>query len=188
MLPDYVAEHRSNLLWLDLEMTGLDPGQDQIIEVAMVATDQKLEILAESPTWVLSCPAVTLAAMDDWNKRTHGRSGLLDEVRKSTLGQAQVEQEALAFAKQWARPHKSPMCGSTIYQDRRFLAQYMPTLEHFFHYRNFDVTSFKLAAVFLKPALIRELPAGSGIHRASSDVIDSIMEMRYYQKRLLNVA
>lgn len=172
------------MLWLDLEMTGLDPDQDRILELAMVATDRNLRIVAESPVWTLSCPEEVLDEMDDWNTRTHGRSGLLDDVRSSELGVDEAERQALSFSAKWAKPRKSPMCGSSICQDRRFLFRHMPELNAFFHYRNFDVTSFKLAAVFFNPAAVGGVDK-TGTHRAYDDVRDSIEEMRLYRSNLL---
>ncbi len=184
MTKNYGTEHEGNLLWIDLEMTGLDPSSDLILEMALAATSKELNILAESPTWVLSCPEAALQGMDEWNSRTHARSGLLDDVRSSRMSVEQVQDEALAFARAWATPRHSPMCGNTICQDRRFLAKWMPELEAFFHYRNFDVTSFKLAAVFYRPELVAHENKSSN-HRAASDIRDSIDEMRLYRSKLL---
>ena len=182
---NYAAEHDSNMLWIDLEMTGLDPVKDRILEVAMIATDKDLEIIARSPTWVLSCPAEVLNGMDNWNRKTHGKSGLLAEVRASRLTLEQAQKEAMIFAGKWAVRGRSPMCGSTICQDRRFLSQWMPELESYFHYRNFDVSAFKLAAVFFKPELVIFEDRNSD-HRAASDIEDSIVEMRHYRKTMLS--
>lgn len=184
MEKNYLAEHNSNLLWIDMEMTGLDSDKDRILELALIVTDKQLTILAESPSWVLACPENVLSNLDSWNTKTHGKSGLLDEVRKSRLNEHQVESEALKFAKQWIELGKSPMCGSTICQDRRFLSKWMPQLEELFHYRNFDVTSFKLAAIYFHPHLVANQKKSSR-HRAIDDTRDSIEEMKQYKQTLL---
>ena len=182
---NYAAEHDSNMLWIDLEMTGLDPDKDRIIEMALIATDKELKILAHSPSWVISCPGKILDEMDNWNRKTHGKSGLLAEVRESRLTAGQAQQHALTFARKWAIKGRSPMCGSTICQDRRFLSKWMPDLENYFHYRNFDVSAFKLGAVFFKPELVIYEDRDSD-HRAVSDIEDSIAEMRHYRKAMLS--
>lgn len=182
---NYAAEHDSNMLWVDLEMTGLDPVNDRILEIAMIATDKNLEIIARSPSWVISCSPEILNSMDDWNTKMHGKSGLLEEVRESQLTVEQAQKHALTFAKKWAIKGRSPMCGNTICQDRRFLSQWMPRLEAYFHYRNFDVSAFKLAAVFFKPELVIFEDKNSD-HRAAADIEDSIVEMRHYRKTMLS--
>ena len=131
------------LVWLDMEMTGLNPLSDRIIELAIVITDKNLNTIAEAPVWVVHQSDEVLNGMDAWNQKTHGNSGLIDKVRASTLTEAQVEQAALDFLKRYIGPSKSPMCGNSIGQDRRFMANYMPTLEKYFHYRNLDVSTLK---------------------------------------------
>lgn len=140
------AKSDNNLVWLDMEMTGLSPENDRIIEVAMVVTDSELNVLAEGPVLVIHQPDEILDGMDAWNKGTHGRSGLIDKVKASTTTEAQAEADLLDFLKKWVPKSKSPMCGNSICQDRRFMARYMPKLEAYFHYRNLDVSTLKEAA------------------------------------------
>ena len=149
-----MAQDATHLIWLDMEMTGLDPERERIIELAMIVTDNDLVTVAESPVWVVHQSAAQLEAMDDWNKATHGRSGLLDRVKSSTLDEAMVEAQALAFMQDYVPKAASPMCGNSIGQDRRFMVRYMPQLEAWFHYRNLDVSTLKelcRAAYFLSP-------------------------------------
>lgn len=176
-------QHTGNLAWVDLEMTGLDPDNDHIIEMAIVVTNKSLEVVAESKEWVLACEERVLAGMDKWNTSTHTETGLLDDVRKSTLDYATAEGEALEFMRAWVEEGNSPMCGNTICQDRRFLHRCMPKLHGYFHYRNLDVTSFKLASMFW----LAQLPAMSkkdNLHRALSDIKESIIEMQAYREML----
>ena len=133
-----LARHEQNLIWIDLEMTGLFPDKDRIIEIAVVVTDPTLTVRVEGPVFAIHQTDAVLDGMDNWNKGTHGRSGLIDKVKASTLTEAQAEAELLAFLKRWVPASKSPMCGNSICQDRRFMARYMPKLEAFFHYRNLD--------------------------------------------------
>ena len=141
--PAETARDDDRLVWLDMEMTGLNPLSDRIIELAIVITDKNLNTIAEAPVWVIHQADEVLNGMDAWNQKTHGNSGLIDKVRASTLTEAQVEQAALDFIKRYIGPSKSPMCGNSIGQDRRFMANYMPTLEKYFHYRNLDVSTLK---------------------------------------------
>jgi oligoribonuclease len=175
-----------NLVWLDMEMTGLDPDNDRIIEVAVVVTDAELNILAEGPVFAIHQSDATLDKMDNWNKGTHGRSGLIDRVKASTVDEAQAEEALIAFLKQWVPAGKSPMCGNSICQDRRFMARGMPKLEAFFHYRNLDVSTLKELCRRWKP----ELASGFKKHQkhtALADIVESIEELRYYREHFIKV-
>jgi len=174
----------SNLIWIDLEMTGLDPQQDEIIEIATVVTDAKLEVLAQGPVIAIHQPQAVLDAMDEWNTSHHGSSGLTERVRQSQSSTADAERETLVFLRQFVPPGKSPMCGNSICQDRRFMARLMPELEAFFHYRNLDVSTLKELARLWKP----ELMAGfvkKGVHLALDDILESIDELRYYRENFI---
>ena len=180
---DSRSSRSGNLAWLDLEMTGLDTNADEIIEMAILVTDSRLETVAESKTWVFSCDERTLEGMDSWNKSTHGSSGLIDLVRGSSLTYDEGEREGLEFMREHVNERESPMCGNTICQDRRFLAKHMPRLEAYFHYRNLDVSSFKIACSMW----LRDMPAmlGKGnAHRAMDDIRESIQELRVYKEFL----
>jgi len=169
-----------NLVWVDMEMTGLDPDTDRIIEVAVVVTDSQLNVLAEGPVFAIHQPDEVLDGMDAWNKGTHGRSGLIDRVKASTVTEADAEAALIDFLKHFVPKGKSPMCGNTICQDRRFMARGMPKLEAFFHYRNLDVSTLKELCRRWKP----ELAAGFKKHQkhtALADIIESIEELRYYR-------
>jgi oligoribonuclease len=175
-----------NLVWLDMEMTGLDPDNDRIIEVAVIVTDPDLNVLAEGPVFAIHQSDATLDKMDNWNKGTHGKSGLIDRVKASTVTEAQAEQELIAFLKQWVPAGKSPMCGNSICQDRRFMARGMPKLEEFFHYRNLDVSTLKELCKRWKP----ELASGFKKHQkhtALADIIESVEELRYYREHFIKV-
>ncbi len=170
-----------NLIWIDLEMTGLDPTNDVIIEIATVVTDKDLNLLAEGPVLAIHQTDARLAAMDDWNTRQHGQSGLTDRVRNSQMTAAMAEEQTLAFLSQWLEPGASPMCGNSICQDRRFLVRYMPALERFFHYRNLDVSSVKEIARRWRPELLGGFRK-KGSHLAMDDIRDSIAELVYYRQ------
>jgi oligoribonuclease len=172
------------LVWIDLEMTGLSPETDRILEVAIVVTDAALAPIAVAPVWVLHQDDSTLAAMDSWNQGTHGRSGLIDKVRASTHDEVEVEAAALAFLREHVPPRISPMCGNSICQDRRFLAKWMPALEHHFHYRNLDVSTLKELCRRWRPELMKGVPK-EGKHEALADVYESIEELRYYREHFL---
>ena len=176
----------THLIWLDLEMTGLDPDKDRIIEIATLVTDTHLEPLAEGPVIAVYQPEEVLAGMDDWNQRHHGASGLLDRVRASTWDEAGAEHETLTFLSAWVGPGKSPLCGNSICQDRRFLARGMPRLEAFFHYRNLDVSTVKILAQRWAPG-VAEAFKKDGKHQAMEDIKESIAELRHYRDRLLRV-
>ncbi|GAB3323956.1 oligoribonuclease [Haliea atlantica] len=174
----------SHLIWIDLEMTGLDPDRDRIIEIATIVTDSQLNTLAEGPVLAVHQSDAVLGAMDDWNTRQHGGSGLVDRVRASQHDEAAAEQETLDFLAHWVPAGASPMCGNTICQDRRFLARYMPRLEAWFHYRNLDVSTLKILANRWRPELAAGLQKG-GTHLALDDIRDSINELRYYREHFL---
>ncbi len=172
------------LIWIDMEMTGLKPDTDRIIEVALVVTDGDLNTVAEAPVWVVHQTDAALDAMDAWNQGTHGRSGLIDKVKASTADEAAVEGEALAFLREYVPAKASPMCGNSICQDRRFLARWMPALEDWFHYRNLDVSTLKELCRRWKPELMKGIPK-EGKHEALADVYESIAELRYYREQFI---
>jgi oligoribonuclease len=172
------------LIWIDLEMTGLKPDADRIIEMALVVTDAALAPVAVAPVWVVRQDAATLAAMDAWNQSTHARSGLIDKVKASTSGEQAVEAAALAFLQEHVPAKASPMCGNSICQDRRFLARWMPALEDYFHYRNLDVSTLKELCRRWRPELMKGVPK-EGKHEALADVYESIEELRYYREHFL---
>ena len=176
----------NRLIWIDLEMTGLRPDADRILEVALVVTDHALEIVAQAPVYVVHQDDAALDGMDSWNKSTHGRSGLIDKVRQATATEAEVEAAALAFLREHVPAKVSPMCGNTICQDRRFLARFMPALEDWFHYRNLDVSTLKELARRWKPELIKGIPK-EGKHEALADILESIDELRYYRANFLRL-
>ena len=179
-----MPQDADRLIWIDLEMTGLRPETDRIIEVALVVTDSNLDTVAEAPVWAVRQSDEALDAMDAWNKGTHGRSGLIDRVRASALADAEVEAQALAFLQQHVPAKASPMCGNSICQDRRFLARWMPRLEDWFHYRNLDVSTLKELCRRWKPELMKGIPK-EGKHEALADVYESIAELRYYREHFL---
>lgn len=181
-----MAQDKNALVWLDMEMTGLDPDKDRIIELAMVVTNSNLDVIAEAPTWVVHQSEETLAGMDEWNRSTHSRSGLIDRVKTSVLGDADVEAQALEFLKRHVPARTSPMCGNSICQDRRFMARYMPKLEDWFHYRNLDVSTLKELCKRWKPELAKGLKK-HGRHEALADILESIEELRYYREHFLRI-
>jgi len=176
----------ANLIWIDLEMTGLDPGRDRILEVATIVTDNALEVLAEGPTLVLHQRDDVLRAMDEWNTEHHSRSGLVDRVRASRLDEAAAEAATLAFLRAHVPDGASPMCGNSICQDRRFLARWMPRLEAYFHYRNLDVSTLKELCRRWSP-LVAEGVSKSAAHRALDDIRESIDELAYYRDHFLRL-
>jgi len=181
-----MALNENHLVWLDMEMTGLDPERERIIEVAVVVTDAHLEIIAEGPVLVVHQPDCLLDAMDNWNRSTHGKSGLIDKVKASTLTDDEAEQQLLTFLRQYVPPGKSPLCGNTIGQDRRFMVRYMPELEAFFHYRNLDVSTLKELARRWKPEVYRGFIKHSR-HEALADIHESIEEMKYYREHFIKL-
>ena len=176
----------NNLIWIDMEMTGLTPDSDRIIEVAMVITDPQLEVLAESPVWAVHQPDEVLDGMDAWNKSTHGKSGLIERVRASRLAEAEVEKMALEFLLKHVPAGASPMCGNSICQDRRFLARWMPALEAHFHYRNLDVSTLKELVRRWKPEVSKGFTK-EGKHQALADIYGSLEELKYYRKTVFNI-
>jgi oligoribonuclease len=181
-----LAVHEQNLIWVDLEMTGLYPDRDRIIEVAVVVTDAQLNTRVEGPVFAIHQSDATLDAMDAWNKSTHGKSGLVDRVKASTVDEAAAETALIEWLRRLVPAGKSPMCGNTICQDRRFLANYMPKLEAFFHYRNLDVSTLKELARRWKPGLLDGVKKAQA-HTALADVHESIDELVYYRTHFLNV-
>lgn len=181
-----MAQNQNHLIWLDMEMTGLLPDSDRIIEIAMVITDSNLETIAEAPVLVVHQSASVMDGMDAWNQSTHGKSGLIDKVKASTLNEAMVEEQMLEFLKEYVPIRTSPMCGNSICQDRRFMARYMPQLEDYFHYRNLDVSTLKELAKRWNPAVAQGLKK-HGKHEALADIYESIAEMRHYRDNFLKL-
>jgi oligoribonuclease len=176
-----------NLIWIDLEMTGLDTQSDHIIEIATIVTDAALNVLAEGPVLAIHQPDAVLETMDDWNRRTHGASGLLQRVRESTLSAAAAEGQTLQFLAEYVDAGMSPMCGNSICQDRRFLAREMPSLEKFFHYRNLDVSTVKELARRWAPSVLEGVNKAS-THLALDDIRESIRELEHYRRHFLRPA
>lgn len=172
--------NENNLIWIDLEMTGLDPDTDVIIEIATLVTDADLNLLAEGPVYAIHQSDEILAGMDEWNTNQHGKSGLTQRVRDSNISLAQAEAETIAFLEQWVPKGKSPICGNSICQDRRFLVRGMPKLEAYFHYRNLDVSTVKELARRWRPEVLAGVKK-SGAHLAMDDIKDSIAELQHYR-------
>lgn len=173
-----------NLVWVDMEMTGLDPDTDRIIEVAVVVTDMQLNILAEGPVFAIHQSDETMGKMDAWNKGTHGRSGLIERVKASNVTEADAEKALVDFLKNFVPAGKSPMCGNTICQDRRFMARGMPKLEAFFHYRNLDVSTLKELCRRWRPELLAGFKKHQK-HTALADIIESVEELKYYREHFI---
>ncbi|MDR2259705.1 MAG: oligoribonuclease [Azoarcus sp.] len=181
-----MAQDANHLIWIDLEMTGLDPGRDRIIEIGLVITNNALDIVAEAPVIAVHQADAVLDAMDEWNKNTHGRSGLIERVRASTISEAGAEAAMLAFLGQWVPKGISPMCGNTVCQDRRFLARHMPAFEAWFHYRNLDVSTLKELAKRWNPEVYKGVKK-AGAHTALADIIESVVELRHYRDTFLRL-
>jgi oligoribonuclease len=181
---NYMARDATNLIWLDMEMTGLNPDSDRIIELAIVVTDSNLEVLAESPVWAIHQPEAILKGMDEWNQKIHARSGLIERVRASSCDETRAEAEACAFVQSFAPAATSPMCGNSICQDRRFMARYMPRLEKWFHYRNLDVSTLKELCKRWTPTLLKGFQK-RGAHEALADIYESIDELKYYREHFI---
>ena len=177
---------RDNLIWIDLEMTGLNPDTDRIIEIATIVTDAQLNILAEGPVLAVHQSDEVLSQMDEWNTTQHGGSGLVDRVRQSEYDERRAEAETIDFLQQWVERGMSPMCGNSICQDRRFLWRGMPQLEAYFHYRNLDVSTIKELARRWKPEVLNGVKK-SGAHLALDDIRDSIEEMKYYRGQVFSI-
>ncbi len=175
-----MAQDANHLVWLDMEMTGLDPERERIIELAMIVTDSNLNTVAESPVWVVHQSEAQLDAMDEWNKTTHGRSGLIERVKASRLDERAVEVAALAFVQEYVAKEVSPMCGNSIGQDRRFMVRYMPELEAWFHYRNLDVSTVKELCKRWQPEVAKGFEKKAD-HTALADIRESIEELKYYR-------
>jgi oligoribonuclease len=180
-----MAQDINNLIWIDMEMSGLSPQTDRILEIALVVTDSQLDIIAEAPVLVILQRDEVLDGMDSWNRSTHTKSGLIDKVRSSNLGEGTAEECMIAFLQDHVPPRTSPMCGNSICQDRRFLARWMPELEEYFHYRNLDVSTLKELAKRWKPDILAGL-AKQGKHEALADIYDSIAELKYYRQKFIN--
>ncbi|TQV73032.1 oligoribonuclease [Aliikangiella marina] len=177
----------SNLIWIDLEMTGLDPNKERIIEIATIVTDKDLNILAEGPMMAVSQPQSLLDAMDAWCTKHHGESGLTQRVIDSTVSESDAEKATIEFLAQWVPKGKSPMCGNSIGQDRRFLVRYMPSLHDYFHYRNLDVSSIKELAVRWKPQIMAGFKKQNK-HLALDDIKESIEELSYYREHFIDLS
>jgi oligoribonuclease len=179
-----MSKDASHLIWIDLEMTGLDPDNDRIIEIATIVTDKNLNILAQGPVLAVHQSRDILDGMDEWNQTHHGRSGLIDRVNASTVSEADAELQTLEFLAQWLPNRCSPMCGNSICQDRRFLYRYMPKLEAFFHYRNLDVSTLKELVARWAPEL-KDGFKKQAAHLALDDIIESIDELKYYREQFI---
>ncbi len=180
MTKDHLVRKKSNLVWIDLEMTGLSPANDRIIEIATIVTDIHLKVVGEGPEIVIHQSDERLEAMDEWNTKTHGESGLIEKVRASTIDEQEAERRTLVFLRRYATKNRSPLCGNAICQDRRFLDRYMPELSGYLHYRHLDVSTIKELAKRWRPDLVQDQHKKSR-HRAKDDILDSIEELRRYR-------
>ena len=181
-----MSQNEQNLIWVDMEMTGLEPETDRILEIAMIVTDKELNILAEGPVLAIHQSDEVLAGMDEWNTRTHGESGLVARVRASEYDEAKAIEVCLEFMKEWVPERQSPMCGNSIGQDRRFMVKYMPELERYFHYRNIDVSTVKELVRRWKPEILDQFTK-TGSHQALDDIRESIAEMQFYRERVFTI-
>jgi oligoribonuclease len=181
-----MAQDANNLIWIDMEMSGLNPETDKVLEVAIVVTNSQLETVAEAPVLVVHQPDSVLDVMDDWNKSTHAKSGLVGRVKASTLTEADVAERMVAFLSQHVPARISPMCGNSVHQDRRFMARHLPALEAYFLYRNLDVSTLKELAKRWKPAIMAGLTK-HGRHEALADIYESIEELKYYREHFLKL-
>ncbi len=181
-----MAQNDTHLVWVDMEMSGLDPDKDVVLEVALVVTDKDLNLVEEGPVLVVHQSDAVLDGMDNWNKGTHGKSGLIDKVKSSPLSEADVEMQMIEFMKQHVGERKSPMCGNSICQDRRFMARHLPGLEAYFHYRNLDVSTLKELAARWRPDLKDGFKKANN-HTALADIQESIEELRYYREHFIRM-
>jgi len=181
-----MSKNNNNLIWLDMEMSGLNPETDMVLEIALVITDPYLTIIGEGPVIVIHQSDEVLARMDSWNQSTHGRSGLIEKVKNSNVTEDEASHQLIEFMGQYIDKGKSPMCGNSICQDRRFMAKHMPLLESFFHYRNLDVSVFKELAKRWKPELISGFKKKSK-HEALADILESVEELKYYREHFINI-
>lgn len=181
-----MTQHADNLVWIDLEMTGLEPDEHRIIEIASIVTDKDLTVLAEGPVLAIHQSEAELAKMDEWNVRTHTGSGLVDRVRASTVTEAEAVARTLDFLRQWVPEKTSPLCGNSIGQDRRFLVRHMPELEAFFHYRSIDVSTLKELVRRWQPALLEQF-SKKGSHLALDDIRESIAELQFYREKVFTI-
>jgi oligoribonuclease len=181
-----MAQDPNRLIWIDMEMSGLDPDRDKVLEIAIVITDGELNTVVEAPVFVVHQGNEVIASMDDWNQKTHAKSGLIDRVKASTLSERDVEDRMVAFLADYVPKGISPMCGNSVHQDRRFMARHLPKLEQFFHYRNLDVSTLKELARRWKPQLLDGLTK-HGKHEALADIHESIDELRYYREHFIKL-
>ncbi len=175
---------RSKLVWMDLEMTGLNPEYDRIIEIATIVTDDDLNVVAEGPVFAIHQGEVLLESMDSWNKKFHGQSGLIERVQQSTITEQEAQQKTIEFLEKHVKQGASPLCGNSVWQDRRFLARYMPKLEAFFHYRLLDVSTLKELAKRWQPEVYKGFKKENK-HQALADILESIEELRYYRQKFI---
>ena len=182
-----MAQNDTHLVWVDMEMSGLDPDKDVVLEVALVVTDKDLNLVEEGPVLVVHQADAVLDAMDSWNKSTHGKSGLIDKVKASPLSEADVENQMIEFMKRHVGERKSPMCGNSICQDRRFMARHLPKLEAYFHYRNLDVSTLKELAARWRPELKDGFKKANN-HTALADIHESIEELKYYREHFIRMS
>ena len=181
-----MAHDKTPLVWVDMEMSGLVPERDRVLEVAVVVTDAELNVLAEAPVYVVHQPDEVLEAMDSWNKSTHGKSGLVDKVRASTFTEAEVEARLVEFLRPLVPERTAPLCGNTVHQDRRFMARYLPLFEAYLHYRIVDVSTLKELVKRWKPELTKGIPK-EGKHEALADILESIEELKFYRRTVMTI-